>query len=93
MERNVNADRRVAQNQAGLRNLGCACLVALLAGCASFEQLSANSKSYTVPNDGRILLGATQRISVRPRDAENYTCGSLTMMCLSWGPSLNCHCE
>jgi hypothetical protein len=88
----VNRNRRGARLQ-GLRTAGCACAVALLAGCTLTDNLAMNVKAPHATTDNRILLGATQRITVPQRDVANYTCGNLTLFCTSWGTMYNCYCQ
>jgi hypothetical protein len=80
------------------RTACCVCALSALASCLTIEQIKARSSSAqtaapAAAYDPRILLGPTQRVAVRRRDLENYTCGKLTMVCSAWGPSYECECQ
>lgn len=81
------------------RNACCVCVLSALAGCLTIEQIKARSSGGQAATpaatyDPRILLGPTQRVELRRRDLENYTCGSkLTLVCDAMGPSYECECQ
>lgn len=81
------------------RTACCAFVLSALAGCLTIEQIKARSSSGQAAApaqtyDPRILLGPTQRVQLRRRDLENYTCGTkLTMVCDAMGPSYECECQ
>lgn len=81
------------------RTACCLWVLSALAGCLTIEQIKARGSAGqaaappATTYDPRILLGPTQRVAVRRRDLANYTCGNLTMVCNSWGPSYECECQ